>query len=84
MKTTRNKKKKHDKTDVFARIKLMSIETLRSQVLIDLEISHEDNSTIIDEEENYRIRKKGIRIRKNRKIETSKINSRNIGNAIWQ
>ena len=38
---TRNKKKKHDKILMLAKSKLNSIETLISQALIDMEISHE-------------------------------------------
>ena len=38
---TRNKKKKHDKILMLAKSKLNSIETLVSQALIDIEISHE-------------------------------------------
>ena len=38
---TRNKKKKHDKIFMLAKSKLKSIETLISQALIDMEISHE-------------------------------------------
>ena len=38
---TRNKKKKHDKILMLAKSKLDSIETLVSQALIDMEISHE-------------------------------------------
>ena len=40
--TTRNKKKKHDKSFMLVKSKLSSIETLMSQVLIDMEISHEE------------------------------------------
>ena len=39
---TRNKKKKHDKNFMLAKSKLNSIETLKSQALIDMEISHEE------------------------------------------
>ena len=39
---TRNKKKKHDKIIMFAKSKLNSIETLISQALVDMEISHEE------------------------------------------
>ena len=39
--TTRNKKKKHDKIFMLAEIKFNSNETLISQALIDMEISHE-------------------------------------------
>ena len=38
---TRNKKKKHDKILILAKSKLNSFETLLSQALNDMEISHE-------------------------------------------
>ena len=38
---TRNKKGKHDKIVMLAKNKINSIETLISQLLIDIEISHE-------------------------------------------
>ena len=38
---TRNKKKKHDRVLMLAKGKFNSIETLTSQALIDMEISHE-------------------------------------------
>ena len=37
---TRNKKKRHNKTVMLDKCKLNSIETVISQALIDLEISH--------------------------------------------
>ena len=40
---TRNKKDKHDKILVLTKCKLNSIETLVSQALIDMEISHDCN-----------------------------------------
>ena len=46
---TRNKKKKHDKILKLAKSKLNSIETLVSQALIDLEISHEEFNRIMKE-----------------------------------
>ena len=39
---TRKKKKKHDKILMLAKSKLNSIETLISQALIDIDISHEN------------------------------------------
>ena len=39
---TRNKKKKHDKILILAKSKLNSFETLLSQALNDMEISHEE------------------------------------------
>ena len=53
LKITRNQKKKCNNIAMPARSKLNSIETLISQALIDLEISHEEYESIINEEENY-------------------------------
>ena len=44
---TREKKKKHDKIVMLAKSKLNSIETLISQALIDIDISHEEFVTIL-------------------------------------
>ena len=52
LKTTRNKKKKHNKIVMLARNKLNSIESKISEVLINNEISHEDFMMIINEEKN--------------------------------
>ena len=43
LKTTRNKKKKHNKIIMLARIKLNSIESKVSEALINSEINHEDD-----------------------------------------
>ena len=53
LKTTRNKKKKHNKIVMLARSKLNSIESKISKALMDNEISHEDFETIINEEKKY-------------------------------
>ena len=58
---TRNKKKKHDKILVLAKSKLNSIESLVSQALIDMEISHEKITTILNEKEKYEKMKEDIR-----------------------
>ena len=50
---TRNKKKKHDKILMLTKSKLSSIETLLSQALIDMEISHEEYITILKEKDKY-------------------------------
>ena len=50
LKTTRNKKKKHNKMFMLARSKLNSIESKISEALINNEISHEVFMTIINEE----------------------------------
>ena len=46
---TRNKEKKHDKFPTLAKSKLNSFETLISQALIDLDISHEEFIRILNE-----------------------------------
>ena len=50
---TRKKKKKHDKIFMLAKSKLNSIETLISQALIDLDISHEEFIRILNEKDKY-------------------------------
>ena len=49
---TRNKKK-HDKILMLAKSKLNSIETLGSQALIDMEISHEEFIAIFKQKDKY-------------------------------
>ena len=51
---TRNKKKKHDKRLALAKSKLISIESLVSQALIDMEISHEEFITIANEKKSIK------------------------------
>ena len=58
---TRNKKKKHDEILVLARGKLNSIETLISQALIDMEISHEEFIAIFKKNEKYEKMKENVR-----------------------
>ena len=48
LKTTRSKKKKHNKIVTLARSKLNSIESKISEASIKNEINHEDFTTIID------------------------------------
>ena len=64
LKTTRNKKKKHNKIVMLARNKLNSIESKISEALINNVISHEDFMTIVNEERNYRELKESIRMMK--------------------
>ena len=59
--TTRNKKKKHDKIFMLAKSKLNSIETLISQALIDMEISHEEFIAILKEKDKYEKMKEKLR-----------------------
>ena len=57
---TRNEKKKHDKILMLAKSKLDSIETLVSQALIDMEISHEEFNAIIREKQKYERMKENV------------------------
>ena len=61
LKTTRNKKKKHDKILMLAKSKLNSIEALVSQALIDMEISHKEFITILKEKDKYEKLKENVR-----------------------
>ena len=67
LKTTRNKKKKHNKIVMLARSKL-------SESLINNEISHEDFMTIINEEKKYRELKESIRMMNSQRSDSEKIN----------
>ena len=62
--TSRNKKKARSKILMLAKNKLNSIETLISQVLIDLETSHEEFETILNEKEKYGRMKKDVKMMK--------------------
>ena len=73
---TRNKKKKHDKILMLAKSKLNSIETLVSQALIDIEISHEDFVTILGEK-NKRKKMKENLMNVNERQENKTLNSVN-------
>ena len=51
----------HDKILMLAKSKLDSIETLVSQALIDMEISHEEFNEIIREKQKYERMKENMR-----------------------
>ena len=59
--TTRKKKKKHDKILMLAKSKFNSIDTLISQALIDMDISHEEFITIFKEKDRYERMKENIK-----------------------
>ena len=73
LKTTRNKKKKHNQTVMLARSKLNSIESKISETLINNEICHEDFIKIINEERNYRELKESNRMMNSQRSDTAKI-----------
>ena len=60
-KVTRKKKKKHNKIFILAKSKLNSIENLMSQTSIDLDMSHKEFKTIVNEKEKYEQMKESIR-----------------------
>ena len=66
MKETRKKKKKHSKIILLAKSKLNSIESLMSQALIELDISHEEFKRIVDEKEKNDQMKESIRNKKDK------------------
>ena len=74
LKTTRNKKKRHNKIVMFARSKLNSIESKISKSSINNEISHEDFMPVINEERNNRELKERIRMRESQRSDTKKTN----------
>ena len=74
LKSTRNKKKKHNKTVMLAKNKLNSIESKISEVLINNEISHEDFMTAINEDKKYRKLKESIRMKNSQRSDVEKTN----------
>ena len=50
---SKKKEKEKKKVVMLAKRKLNSIETLMSEALIDLDISHEEFKTIVNEKEKY-------------------------------
>ena len=61
LKATKNEKKKHDKILMWAKNKLNSIESLVSQALTDMEISHKEFTTILKEKDKYEKMKENVR-----------------------
>ena len=59
--TTIKKKKKHDQILMLAKSKHNSIETLISQALNDMDISHKEFITILDEKNKYEKMKEDIK-----------------------
>ena len=74
LRTTRSKKKRHNKIVMVARSKLNSIESKISEALINNEISHEDFMTIINEEKKYWELKESIRMMNSQRSDTVKVN----------
>ena len=71
---TRNKRKKHDKIIILAKSKLNSIETVISQALIDMKISHKKFVAIFKEIDRYKKMKENARS-ENEKQEIMRLSS---------
>ena len=71
---TRKKRKKHDKILMLTKNKLNNLETLISQALTDMEISHEEFITIFKEKDKYKKMKENLR-RENEKQEIMRLSS---------
>ena len=75
---TRNKKKKRDKILMLAKSKLNSIETLLSQALVEMEMSHEEFTAIFKEKDKHERMKENVRS-VSEKQENMRLNSVNSG-----
>ena len=71
--STTRKKKMPDKILTLAKSKLKSIETLVSQALIEMEISHEEFITILKEKDKYEKMKDNLRSEKRSENEKQEI-----------
>ena len=72
---TRKKRKKYDKILMLAKSKLNSIDTLISQVLIDMDISHEEFATILREKDRYEMMKENLKNKNGESHEIIRFNS---------
>ena len=72
LRTTRNKKKKHNKSIMLDKSKLNSIESKVSEALISSEFSHEDFTIIINEEKSYNELKEIFIMTKTQRNDTEK------------
>ena len=71
----RKKKKKHDKIHMLAKSKFNSIDTLISQALIDMDVSHEEFIKILKEKDRYEIMKKNLKNKNGESYESVRFNS---------
>ena len=72
---TRKKKKKHDKILMLAKSKFNSIDTLISQTLIDMDISHEEFITTLKEKDRYEMMKENFKNKNGKSYEIIRFNS---------
>ena len=74
LKTTKNKKKNHNKSVTLAKNKLTSIESKTFEELINNETSHENFMTIINEQKKASRTKRSIRMMNSHRRDAEKIN----------
>ena len=72
---TRNKRRKHDKILMLAKSKLYSTDTLISQALIDMDICHEEFTTILKEKDRYEMMKENLKNKNGELREIIRFNS---------
>ena len=72
---TRKKRKKHDKILVLTKSKLNSIDTLISQALNDMDISHKKFITILKEKYRYEMMKENLKNKNGESYEIIRFNS---------
>ena len=72
---TRKKRKKYDKILMLAKSKLNSIDTLISQALIDMDISHEEFVTILREKDRHEMMKENLKNKNGESHEIIRFNS---------
>ena len=71
----RKKRKKHDKILMLAKSKLNSIDTIISQALIDMDISHEEFVRILREKDRYEMMKENLKNKNGESYEIIRFNS---------
>ena len=72
---TIKKRKKHDEVLMLAKSKLDSIDTLISQALSDMNISHEEFITILKEKDRYEMMKENLRNKNGEPYEIMRFNN---------
>ena len=73
--TTRKEQKKHDKILMLAKSKFNSIDTLISQALIDMDISHGELITTLKEKDRYEMMKENLENKNGESYEIIRFNS---------
>ena len=72
---TRKKRRKYDKILILVKSKFSSIDTLISQALIDMDISHEEFITILKEKDRYEMMKENLKNKNGESYEIIRFNS---------